>query len=60
MTVLPENNGKLFVEVCMDALRDVIDKEFDVRIKKSQSRVNKYTQKYQKHRPNYTKKRRHG
>lgn len=56
----PMNNGKLFVEVCMDALRDVIDKEFDIRIKKSQSRVNKYTQKYQKHRPNYTKKRRHG
>ena len=29
------NNGKIVSGgVCMDALRDVIDKEFDVRIKK--------------------------
>ena len=57
----PMANGKLFVEVCMDTLRDVINKEFDVRIKRTQSRVSKYTQKYQQHTPNYTKKRRrHG
>lgn len=57
----PMANGKLFVEVCMDTLRDVINKEFDVRIKRTQSRVSKYTQKYQQHKPNYTKKRRrHG
>ena len=60
-TVTPMANGKLFVEVCMDTLRDVINKEFDVRIKRTQSRVSKYTQKYQQHKPNYTKKRRrHG
>lgn len=57
----PMANGKLFVEVCMDTLCDVINKEFDVRIKRTQSRVSKYTQKYQQHKPNYTKKRRrHG
>nr|DAU92286.1 MAG TPA: hypothetical protein [Caudoviricetes sp.] len=57
----PMANGKLFVEVCMDTLCDVINKEFDGRIKRTQSRVSKYTQKYQQHNPNYTKKRRrHG
>lgn len=57
----PMANGKLFVEVCMDTLCDVINKEFDGRIKRTQSRVSKYTQKYQQHKPNYTKKRhRHG
>lgn len=56
----PMANGKLFIEVCMDNLGEVINKEFDVRIKRTQSRVSKYTQKYQ-HKPNYTKKRRrHG
>lgn len=56
----PMANGKLFVEVCMENLCEVISKEFDVRIEKTQSRVSKYTQKYQQRRPNYTKKRHHG
>lgn len=54
----PLENGKLFVEICMDVLYNVISNEFDVRIKKTQSRISKYTQKYQQSRPNYTKKRR--
>lgn len=56
----PLANGKLFVEVCMDNLYNVISKEFDVRIKKTQSRIGKYTQKYQQYKPNYTKKRHRG
>ena len=52
-------NGKTFRwKYVMDTLCDVINKEFDVRIKRTQSRVSKYTQKYQQRKPNYTKKRR--
>ena len=56
-------DGKLFIEVCMNSLCNVINKEFDVRLKMTQSRISKYTQKYQQNRPNYTKKhynKRHG
>lgn len=56
-------DGKLFIEVCMNSLCNVINKEFDVRLKITQSRISKYTQKYQQNRPNYTKKhysKRHG
>lgn len=56
----PMANGMLFVEVCMDNVCDVISREFDVRIKKTQSRISKYTQRYQQRKPNYTKKRRRG
>lgn len=56
----PMTNGKLFVEVCMDTLYNVINKEFDVRIKKAESRIGKYTQKYQPRKQNFTKKRRRG
>lgn len=42
----PMPDGRLFVEVCMDAIYGVISRELDVRMKKTQSRVSKYTQKY--------------
>lgn len=56
-------DGKLFIEVCMNSLCNVINKEFDIRLKITQSGISKYTQKYQQNRPNYTKKhynKRHG
>lgn len=42
----PMPDGRMFVEVCMDAICGVISRELDVRMKKTQSRVSKYTQKY--------------
>lgn len=42
----PMPDGRMFVEVCMDAICGVISRELDVRMKKIQSRVSKYTQKY--------------
>ncbi len=42
----PMPDGRPFFEVCMNAIGDVISKEFDIRMKKMQGRVSKYTQKY--------------
>ena len=42
----PMPDGRLFIEVCMDAICNVISKEFNVRMEKTRSRMNKYTQKY--------------
>ena len=54
----PMPDGSLFCEVCLDTVCGVISKEFDVRLEKVNSRVNKYTAKYH---TSYTKKkRRHG
>lgn len=54
----PMPDGSLFCEICLNAVCNVIENELDTRLKKARGNVNKYTQKY--HKPNYTKKRRHG
>lgn len=54
-------DGSLFCETCLDTVCSVISKEFDVRLEKAKSRVNKYTAKYHSSGRRYTKKkRRHG
>lgn len=42
----PMADGKLFMETCLDVIADVINKEFDANIKKSQKRIEKYTKQY--------------
>lgn len=42
----PMPDGRIFLEVCLESVLGVIEKEMNVRIQKSQSRVSKYTQKY--------------
>ena len=57
----PMADGTLFYEVCLNTVCSVINKEFDVRLEKTKSRVNKYTAKYRSSISRYTKKkRRHG
>ena len=56
----PMPDGSLFCEVCMDTVCNVISKEFDVRLEKVNSRVNKYTAKYRTSGRYTKKKRRHG
>lgn len=56
----PMPDGSLFCEVCMDTVCNVISKEFDVRLEKVNSRVNKYTAKYRTSGRHTKKKRRHG
>ena len=54
----PMPDGSLFCEVCLNAV-DVINAEFDTRLEKTKSHMNKYLQKYQTPQSrNYTKKRR--
>ena len=55
----PMPDGSLFCEVCLNAVVDVINTEFDTRLEKTKSHMNKYLQKYQTPQSrNYTKKRR--
>lgn len=55
----PMPDGSLFCEVCLNAVVDVINAEFDTRLEKTKSHMNKYLQKYQtSQNRNYTKKRR--
>lgn len=55
----PMPDGSLFCEVCLNAVVDVINAEFDTRLEKTKSHMNKYLQKYQTPQSrNYTKKRR--
>lgn len=42
----PMPGGRIFLEVCLESVIKVIEKEMNVHIKKGQSRVSKYTQKY--------------
>lgn len=57
----PMPDGSLFCETCLDTVCSVISKEFDVRLEKAKSHVNKYTAKYHSSRRRCTKKkRRHG
>lgn len=42
----PMPDGRMFLEVCLDAISGVISKELDVRMEKSKARVSKYTEKY--------------
>ena len=57
----PMPDGSLFCETCLDTVCSVISKEFNVRLEKAKSRVNKYTAKYHSSGRRYTKKkRRHG
>ena len=56
----PMPNGSLFCEMCMDTVCSVISKEFDVRLEKVNSRVNKYTAKYRTSGRYTKKKHRHG
>lgn len=44
----PLESGELYFENVMNALRAVIEKELGVRMKKMQTRVRKYTEKYHK------------
>ncbi len=44
----PLPNGELFFESVANSVAALIEKEMGVRMKKMQSRVNKYTEKYQK------------
>ena len=55
----PMPDGSLFCEVCLNAVVDVINAEFDTRLEKTKSHMDKYLQKYQTPQSrNYTKKRR--
>lgn len=55
----PMPDGSLFCEVCLNAVVEVINAEFDTRLEKTKSHMNKYLQKYQTPQSrNYTKKRR--
>ena len=44
----PLESGKLFVEEVLEAVASVIEKEMNVRTKKVNSRIQKYTAKYHK------------
>ena len=44
----PLPNGELFFESVANSVASLIENEFGTRIKKMQSRVNKYTEKYHK------------
>lgn len=44
----PLADGKLYIEEIVDQMGSIIEKEMDVRIKKVQSRMQKYTAKYHK------------
>jgi len=44
----PLASGELFVENCLTAIASIIEKEMDIRLKKTKTRLNKYTQKYHK------------
>ena len=44
----PLANGKLYVEEIVEQLGKVIETEMNIRLKKVQSRQNKYTEKYHK------------
>ena len=44
----PLANGKLYVEEIVEQLGKVIEAEMNIRLKKVQSRQNKYTAKYHK------------
>ena len=54
----PMPDGSLFCEICLNAVVDVINQEFDTRLEKTKSHMNKYLQKYQTYpQKTYTKKR---
>ena len=44
----PLASGEFFAENCITAIGGIIEKELDVRLKKTKTRVNKYAQKYHK------------
>lgn len=44
----PLESGKLYIEEIMEKLGDIVEAEFDTRVKRVQSRQNKYTAKYHK------------
>ena len=44
----PLENGKLYIEEIVEKLGTIVETELDTRVKKVQSRQNKYTAKYHK------------
>lgn len=44
----PLTSGKLYIEEIIDKIGEIVEQELDTRVKKVQSRTNKYTAKYQK------------
>lgn len=44
----PLSNGQLFAENVVEAIGFIIEKEMNVRVKKVQERMKKYTEKYKK------------
>lgn len=44
----PLESGKFYIEEIMEKLGDIVEAEFDTRVKRVQSRQNKYTAKYHK------------
>lgn len=44
----PLANGKLYIEEIIDKIGGIVEQELDARVKKVQSRMNKYTTKYHK------------
>ena len=45
----PLESGKFYIEEIMEKLGDIVEAEFDTRVKRVQSRQNKYTAKYHKY-----------
>lgn len=44
----PLESGKFYIEEIMEKIGDIVEAEFDTRVKRVQSRQNKYTAKYHK------------
>ena len=44
----PLESGKFYIEEIIEKLGDIVEAEFDTRVKRVQSRQNKYTAKYHK------------
>lgn len=44
----PLESGKFYIEEIMEKLGDIVEAEFDTRVKRVQNRQNKYTAKYHK------------
>nr|DAH16616.1 MAG TPA: tail assembly chaperone [Caudoviricetes sp.]DAH23338.1 MAG TPA: tail assembly chaperone [Caudoviricetes sp.] len=44
----PLESGKFYIDEIMEKLGDIVEAEFDTRVKRVQSRQNKYTAKYHK------------
>ena len=44
----PLESGKFYIEEIMEKLGDIVEAEFDTRVKRVQSRQDKYTAKYHK------------